>query len=92
MFHLKLLAPFKSLTSRERWLAVFSGFLGTFVALGFYLQAIRLGQLSIISAIAGTSPLLATLFEIYRGRKRMSAYLAIATLFFLIGFAILLKG
>ena len=92
IFHLKLLPPFKNLTRNERWLAVFAGFLGTFVALGFYLQAIRLGQLSIISAIAGTSPLLATLFEIYRGRKRMSAYLAIATLFFLIGFAILLHG
>lgn len=92
LFHLKLLAPFKHLTAREKRLALFSGFLGTFIALGFYLQAIRLGQLSIISAIAGTSPLLATLFEIYRGRKRMSLYLAIATLFFLIGFTILLQG
>ena len=90
-FHLKLLPPFKKLTAREKGLAIFSGFLGTFVALSFYLQAIRLGHLSIISAIAGTSPLFATLFEIYRGRKRMSIYLAVALIFFLIGFAILLQ-
>ena len=75
LFHLKLLAPFKSLTLREKQLAIFSGFLGTFVALGFYLQAIRLGTLSIISAIAGTSPLIATLFTWYVaiGLKRDSA-------------------
>ncbi len=91
LFHLKLLPPFKKLSVREKGLAIFSGFLGTFVALGFYLQAIRLGHLSIISAIAGTSPLFATLFEIYRGRKRMSAYLAAAMIFFLIGFVILLR-
>lgn len=92
VFHLKLFAPFKKLTLREKQLAIFSGFLGTFVALGFYLQAIRLGNLSIISAIAGTSPLIATLFEIYRGRKRMSAYLAAATILFLIGFTILIRS
>ncbi len=92
VFHLKLLAPFRELTKRERWLAIFSGFLGTFVALGFYLQAIQLGNLPIISAIAGTSPLFATLFEIYRGRKRMSGYLAVATMFFLIGFVILIQS
>ncbi|MBC7420396.1 MAG: DMT family transporter [Bdellovibrio sp.] len=92
MFHLKLLPPFKTLTLRQRWLAIFSGFLGTFVALGFYLKAIQLGNLPVITAIAGTSPLFATLFEIYRGRKKMTAYLAAAILFFLVGFAILITS
>lgn len=92
MFHLKLLAPFKTLSVRERGLALFSGFIGTFVALGFYLQAIQLGNLPIISAIAGTSPLFATVFEIYRGRKRLSAYLVVAIVCFLIGFAILIQS
>ena len=92
MFHLKLLSPFKTLTLRQKGLAIFSGFLGTFVALGFYLKAIQIGNLPIITAIAGTSPLFATLFEIYRGRKTMTIYLAVAILFFLVGFAILITS
>lgn len=92
MFHLKLLPPFKTLNLHQKGMAIFSGFLGTFVALGFYLKAIQLGNLPIITAIAGTSPVFATLFEIYRGRKKMTIYLALALVFFLAGVAILVTS
>ncbi|MBC7741616.1 MAG: DMT family transporter [Bdellovibrionaceae bacterium] len=92
LFHLKLLAPFKTLTVRERWTAAGAGFLGTFLALSFYLKAIQIGQLATITAIGGTSPLFATLFEIYRGRKRMTIYLAVAILLFVCGFLVLIQS
>ena len=92
LFHLSLLSPFKTLTVRERWVAGIAGFFGTFMALSFYLRAIQLGPLATITAIGGTSPLLATLFEIYRGRKKMSWYLAFAILFFICGFIVLLQS
>lgn len=89
-FQLKLLAPFKSLESKDRKLVVIASFLGTFMSLGFYLHAIQIGHLATISAIAGTSPLFATLFEIYKGRKKMTKYLALAITSFVCGVLILI--
>lgn len=85
--HLK--AGFLSLTVKDKKLAVMASVLGTFVALGCYLHAIQIGHLATISAIAGTSPLFATVFEIAKGRKKMTKYLTFAIFSFLIGFVIL---
>lgn len=89
-FQLKLMQPFLSLEMKDRKLVIIASVLGTFMALGFYLRAIQIGHLATISAIAGTSPLFATLFEIYKGRKKMTRYLALAMLSFISGVLILI--
>lgn len=89
-FQLKLLAPFKSLPSKDRKLVVMASILGTFLSLACYLHAIQIGHLATVSAIAGTSPLFATLFEIYKGRKKMTKYLGLAMLSFVCGVLLLI--
>lgn len=65
-------------------------FLGTCVSLGFYLNAIKMGHLATVSAIAVTSPLFATLLEIVTGRKKPNRYLLSGLAFFIFGFVILI--
>lgn len=89
-FQIQLIAPFRSLDSKDRKLVVMASVLGTFLALAFYLQAVQIGHLATISAIAGTSPLFATLFEIYKGRKKMTKYLALAMSSFVCGVVVLI--
>jgi len=82
-------APFLSLSARDKKVVIFASALGTYGALSCYLKAIQIGHLATISAIAGTSPLFATVFEIIKGRKKMTGYLAFAICSFIIGFVIL---
>jgi uncharacterized membrane protein len=84
-FRLSLLAPLKTLTFKERWTVSGAAFLGTFMSLGFYLMAMKHGHLATISAVAGTSPLFASLFEIVTGRKKMTPYLGAGITFFIAG-------
>lgn len=64
-------------------------FLGTCISLGFYLQAIKIGHLATVSAVAVTSPLFATLLEILTKKKKANRYLFAGLLFFISGFLIL---
>jgi drug/metabolite transporter (DMT)-like permease len=89
-FQIKLAKPFLSLQKKDKVLVVMASFLGTFLSLACYLHAIQIGHLATISAIAGTSPLFATLFEIYKGRKKMTRYLALAMSSFVLGVATLI--
>jgi drug/metabolite transporter (DMT)-like permease len=89
-FKVSLVKPFLSLAQKDRRLVVMASFMGTFLALAFYMRAIQIGHLATISAIAGTCPLFATLFEILRGRKKMTRYLALALFSFVTGVSILI--
>lgn len=77
--------PFLRLSSTDRIWVNIAGFMGTFMSLSFYLMAIKTGHLATISAIAGTSPLFATLFETISGRKPLTRYLVVGTSFFVAG-------
>ena len=88
-FQLSLLKPFKEFKSPEKIKISFMSFLGTFVALGFYLTAMKMGHLATVTAIAGTSPLFATLFETVTGKKKVTSYLVVGTLFFIAGICVL---
>ena len=90
MFGLKLWAPFKKLNKKDKITISFASVLGTFLSLTFYLKAVQIGHLATISAIVGTSPLFATVFEIVRGRKKLTLHLAFAVVFFICGVSILL--
>ncbi len=90
-YQLHLLAPFKAMQTKDRRLVVMASFLGTFVSLACYLHAIQIGHLATIAAVTGTSPLFATLFEIFKGRKKMTRYLALAIISFVCGVLILIS-
>lgn len=89
-FKLKLIQPFLGLTKKDKGLVIIASGLGTFLSLTFYLKAIQIGNIATVSAISGTSPLFATLFEVFKGRKKITKYLIVATLSFLTGLCILL--
>jgi drug/metabolite transporter (DMT)-like permease len=86
--HLK--SGFIKLTTGQRSMATFGAFLGTFLALWFYLSAIRIGHLQSIAAISITSPVFASIFESVYLNQRPSPKLLLAFVFFLMGFLILL--
>jgi drug/metabolite transporter (DMT)-like permease len=90
MFGLKLLPAFRNLNKKDKITISLASILGTFLSLTFYLKAVQIGHLATISAIVGTSPLFATVFEIARGRKKLTPHLGFAVIFFISGVSILL--
>ena len=81
---------FSSQDGKSKLLLIGAVFLGTFLSLGLYLQAIKLAHLASLSGIAITGTIFANLFECLIDKKWPSKYLLIAFLFFLIGMKILL--
>lgn len=81
--------PFLQMAPRDRWISTGAGILGTYVSLSFYLHALQIGPLATVSAIAGTAPLLASIFEVLRGRRAFTPFLFVGSLLFLIGFGIM---
>lgn len=90
-FQLSLFKPLINFGTSEKLKITFISFLGTFVSLGFYLTAMKHGDLATVTAIAGTSPLFATLFETLSGRKKMTGYLIVGTGFFIAGITMSLR-
>jgi drug/metabolite transporter (DMT)-like permease len=86
---LSLLEPLKKLNRKQKIKVTFASFLGTFFSLVLYLTAIKRGHLATVSAVAGTSPLFATLFETITGKKKLTAYLLVGVGFFVSGFLVL---
>lgn len=60
---MELVSQFKKLTFNEKWLAIISSFLGTFLTLVLYLQAIRVGKLATVTSIVLVDPMMSTFFE-----------------------------
>lgn len=89
-FRFQISQTFKSLSLKEKSMATVAGLLGTFLSLSFYLFAIQMGHLATISAIAGTSPLFATLIETIFSKKKVTKYLVVGILFFISGLAVLI--
>ncbi len=90
LFKLKLLPPYRALVTFDKKMVVLASFLGTFLSLTFYMKAVQIGHLATVSAVVGASPLFATLFEIYKGRRKLTPYLVVAILCFLSGVGILI--
>jgi drug/metabolite transporter (DMT)-like permease len=62
-----------------------SPIVGTFIALLFFIQAIKTGSLIVISAIGITGPIFASLIECFINKEKPSAYLIWAFIFFILG-------
>lgn len=63
----------------------FTPILGTFLALIFFIQAIKSGNLIIVSAVGVTGPIFASTLECIFKKEYPSKHLIIALLFFIIG-------
>ncbi|MEI6080226.1 MAG: DMT family transporter [bacterium] len=72
---------------------LFSSFLGTFLALYFYLYAIsKGGHPSIIAGLASLTPFYASIYEHWRDKKLPNKYFVLALCSMVIGVSILLYG
>ncbi len=87
--HLKKI--FMSFSRSSKFYVCLGAFLGTFLSLGFYLEALKTGHLASISAISITAVMFASIFESIWERKKPSVFLLIALIFFGIGMWILLR-
>jgi drug/metabolite transporter (DMT)-like permease len=87
---LEIKKSFFHLAQKERIEIVAASFFGTVLSLSFYMKAIEIGPLATVSAVAGTSPLFATLFEIIRGRRSPTVSLFFAVICFICGVSLLI--
>lgn len=78
-----LLENYRKLTHNEKFVAVMSSFLGTFLSIAFYMQAIKIGKLATVTSIALTDPIFSTFFESLWLKKWPSKYLWYAMISFL---------
>lgn len=60
---IQFFAKMKSLTFKEKMVAVVSSFFGTFLSLVFYMQAVKLGKMATVTSIVLTDPVMSTGFE-----------------------------
>lgn len=75
----------KSWGRRDQVEVLTSSFLGTFLSLFFFLTAISMGPLAVISSLAGTGPLFAEMIDSYQNKKWPHPYWWVAFTFFLGG-------
>mgnify|MGYP000406079510 CR=1 FL=1 len=66
-------------------LLIFTPILGTYIALIFFIQAIKTGNLIIVSAVGVTGPIFASTLECLYNKSRPSKHLLLALLLFIIG-------
>ena len=82
---------FVKFSFESRFFVLLGAFIGTFLSLGFHLEAVKIGHLASISAISITAVIFASLFECIWERRKPSWYLLVALFYFGIGMYILLK-
>lgn len=80
----------KKLNKKSLLLVTFGAFLGTFLALACYLEAIKTAHLASITAISITSVIFSATFECIWERKLPNKYLMISFLWFAFGMKFLL--
>ncbi len=70
------------LSNNEKIIAVGSSFLGTFLSIAFYMQAVKLGKLATVTSIVLADPMMSTFFESVWLKRWPSKYLWYAILCF----------
>ncbi len=92
LFKINLKKEFKKLDRTGLTLVSSASLLATFLGLLLWLAAISKGHLATVTAIGGSSPLFAGLFESIRQKRFPSRYLCLAFIWFLLVFLILFGG
>ncbi|WP_424244926.1 drug/metabolite transporter (DMT)-like permease [Elusimicrobium posterum] len=90
VFKIKFFAKLKRMTMKTKLLAFSGAVLGVYLALVFYLSAVKTGNLAAVSSVSITSALFASIFECIFTKKLPSKYLIISFIFFIIGMYLLL--
>jgi drug/metabolite transporter (DMT)-like permease len=76
----------RALNSRNMFLVTLGSFMGTYLSLMLYLNAVRYaGTLAAVSGIAITGTIFASIFECALNKRLPSAYLVVSFAFFLMG-------
>lgn len=88
----KVFTRFARLEWRDRALAVFAAFMGSFLSLTLWLTALKIGHIGGLAGVGSFNPISASLWEWLLLRKRPSIYLIVALLLFLAGFFLLLHS
>lgn len=82
---ISIITGLKSITRKERLQAIAGAFLGTFISLSFFLKAIQVGNLAVVSAVSLTGVVFSSLFESIQNKKWPSKYFLSALCCFFIG-------
>ena len=81
----KMIKTFLKLTKQEKIKATVGAFLGTFISLSFFLKAIQVGNLAVVSAVSLTGVIFSSGFECIGKKKLPSKYFVIALACFFVG-------
>lgn len=85
---INLFSKFKSLENPKKAFAIFICITGTYASLLCYLNALKLGALSMVTAISVTSPIFSTIFESIFDKKKPTKTLYICLILFIIAFSL----
>ena len=83
--NIKVFKGVRLLTKRELIYVTFGAIFGTYISLSFFLKAVQLGNLAVVSAISLTGVIFSSTFECIEKRKWPSVYFLMALLCFLTG-------
>ncbi|NQZ19937.1 MAG: DMT family transporter [Bdellovibrionales bacterium] len=86
---INLVSTFNILNLREKWTIIFASFLGTFLSLALYLNAIKGGHLASVTAIAITGPFFSAIFEHLYFKKKPTKFFILSLILFIFGFYLL---
>lgn len=84
-----LVSTFNILSLKDKWTILFASFLGTFLPLALYLNAIKGGHLASVTAIAITGPFFSAIFEHLYFKKRPTKFFVLSLILFICGFFLL---
>lgn len=84
-----LISNFKKMKWKSRSMVIFGSFLGTFVSLALYLEAIKTINLASLAGINVSGTVFSAILECIIFKKKPTPYLGVAFIFFLIGVKIL---
>mgnify|MGYP001550382094 CR=1 FL=1 len=85
----RLIPEFVKLSVKDKVLSMSAAFVGTFLSLCLYLQAVRVAHLASLAAVGVSGPLISSFIECVYYKRWPSPYLIVALAFFLSGFSIL---
>jgi len=86
---LRIIPVLRKISFKAKSILISCAFLGTFLALIFYVFAIKFGNLGAISAIAITGPLFLSAIDIVRGEQKISRYFVLSSMCFVVAFLLM---
>ncbi len=69
---LNFVSSFKSMDTKSKSIIFAACFMGTFLSLLFYLKAVQIGTITILTAVSVATPLWSTFFEFFYNKKKPS--------------------